>query len=130
MRISDWSSDVCSSDLNALASKPDVLVFLNFGQQTSESLRTAVNFGAKQKCVVAVVWSSGLEQFQSLGADICEDVYFRAQYWHTIDSPGNRKLVEITKQKFGINPNYSLAQIYIMEKVISDRKSTRLNSSH
>src|SRR3546814_1496103 len=43
---------------NALVSTPDVLVFLNFGQQTSESLRTAVNFGAQQKCVVAVVWRS------------------------------------------------------------------------
>src|SRR3546814_18217205 len=28
MRISDWSSDVCSSDLNELASKPDNAVVL------------------------------------------------------------------------------------------------------
>ncbi|TAN29125.1 MAG: ABC transporter substrate-binding protein [Castellaniella sp.] len=99
--------------INAMSTKPDVLVLLNFSSQSSETLRQAVSFGVKKKAVIVMVWASGLEQFQSLGADLCEGVYFGAQYWHQIDSPGNKRLVEITKKKFTMNPNYSLAQIYV-----------------
>ena len=59
---------------NALAAKPDVLLILNFGSQSSDTLRQAVSFGMKQNCTILVAWASGLEQFESLGADRCEGV--------------------------------------------------------
>lgn len=106
--------------INAKSKKPDVLVLLNFGSQSSESLRQAVSFGFKKDTIIIMVWASGLEQFQALGADLCSDVYFGAQYWHGIDSPGNKALVELTQKKFKEAPNYSLAGTYVMCQMITE----------
>jgi branched-chain amino acid transport system substrate-binding protein len=105
---------------NAVAAKPDVLLILNFGSQSSDTLRQAVSFGMKNNCTILLAWASGLEQFESLGADLCEGVYFGAQYWHDIDSPLNRDLVKRTNAAFKANPNYSLAGSYICTKILLD----------
>ncbi|UHL63626.1 ABC transporter substrate-binding protein [Paralcaligenes sp. KSB-10] len=105
---------------NAMAAKPDVLLLLNFGSQSSETLRQAVSFGMKTKTTILIAWASGLEQFESLGADLCEGVYFGVQYWHGIDSPLNHTLVKQTQAKFKMNPNYSLAGSYICTKLMID----------
>src|SRR5690606_40608499 len=68
--------------------------------QSSEALRQAVSFGMKTNTIILIAWASGLEQFESLGADLCQDVYFGVQYWHTIDSPLNKQLVEQTQAMF------------------------------
>ncbi|MGF6771950.1 branched-chain amino acid transport system substrate-binding protein [Paraburkholderia sp. GAS199] len=105
---------------NAVAAKPDVLLILNFGSQSSDTLRQAVSFGMKNNCTILMAWASGLEQFESLGADLCEGVYFGAQYWHAIDSPLNRDLVKRSNAAFKANPNYSLAGSYICTKILLD----------
>ncbi len=105
---------------NAAAAKPDVLLLLNFGSQSSDTLRQAVAFGMKKNMTIMIAWASGLEQFESLGADLCEGVYFGAQYWHTIDSELNRDLVKRSNEKFKSNPNYSLAGSYICAKLLID----------
>jgi branched-chain amino acid transport system substrate-binding protein len=105
---------------NAMAAKPDILLILNFGSQSSDTLRQAVSFGMKQTCTILIAWASGLEQFESLGADLCEGVYFGAQYWHAIDSPLNKELVQLTQSKLKMNPNYSLAGSYICTRIMLD----------
>lgn len=105
---------------NAMAAQPDVLLLLNFGGQSSNALRQAVNFGLKQQMTILVTWSSGLEQFQELGTSITENVFFGAQYWHTVDTPENNKLVQEVKEAYGITPNYPLAADYIGTKLILD----------
>ncbi|NKJ50738.1 branched-chain amino acid ABC transporter substrate-binding protein [Burkholderia sp. SG-MS1] len=105
---------------NAVAAKPDVLLILNFGSQSSDTLRQAVSFGMKNNCTILMAWASGLEQFESLGADLCDGVYFGAQYWHGIDSPLNRDLVKRANTAFKANPNYSLAGSYICTKILLD----------
>ena len=105
---------------NAMAAKPDVLLILNFGSQSSDTLRQAVSFGMKQNCTILLAWASGLEQFESLGADLCEGVYFGAQYWHGIDTPLNEELVRLTRSKLKMNPNYSLAGSYICTRIMVD----------
>jgi len=105
---------------NAMAAKPDVLLLLNFGSQSSDTLRQAVSFGMKQNMVILVAWASGLEQFEGLGADTCEGVYFGAQYWHGIDSPANAALVKLCGDKLGYNPNYSLAGSYTCTRIMLD----------
>jgi branched-chain amino acid transport system substrate-binding protein len=105
---------------NALAAKPDVLLILNFGAQCADTLRQAVAFGLKERMTIVVAWASGLEQFEALGADLCEGIYFGAQYWHTLDTPLNKTLVDLTKAKYGIAPNYSLASSYICAKLLID----------
>lgn len=103
---------------NALASKADVLFLLNYGAQASDALRQAVSFGLKQKMTIIVAAASGLEQFEALGPDICEGIYFGAVYWHTINTAFNKKFVSDVKEKFKISPNYSLAAPYINTRLI------------
>jgi branched-chain amino acid transport system substrate-binding protein len=74
----------------------------------------------KNNCTIVMAWASGLEQFQSLGADLCEGVYFGAQYWHGIDSSLNHDLVVRSNKVFKENPNYSLAGSYICTKIMLD----------
>ncbi|MGP5355868.1 ABC transporter substrate-binding protein [Pseudomonas helleri] len=105
---------------NAISAKPDVLVLLNFGSQSNNTLRQAVNFGMKERMKILLVWSAGLDQFQELGSDVLEGVYLGAQYWHQVDTPLNRELVKATRAKYGINPNYPLAADYISTKVMVD----------
>jgi branched-chain amino acid transport system substrate-binding protein len=105
---------------NAIAAKPDVLLLLNFGSQCADTLRQAVSFGMNKNMTILVAWASGLEQFESLGADLCDGIYFGAQYWHTVDSPLNRDVVKRANDKFKANPNYSLAGSYICTKLLID----------
>lgn len=105
---------------NAMAAKPDVLLLLNFGSQSSDALRQAVSFGMHKNMTILIAWASGLEQFESLGADLCEGVYFGAQYWHTADAPLNLELVKRSNDKFKANPNYSMAGSYICTKLLID----------
>ena len=105
---------------NAIAAKPDVLLLLNFGSQSSDALRQAVSFGMNKNMTILIAWASGLEQFESLGADLCEGVYFGAQYWHTANTPLNLELVKRANDKFKANPNYSLAGSYICTKLLID----------
>ncbi|SAL28280.1 ABC transporter substrate-binding protein [Caballeronia telluris] len=105
---------------NAVAAKPDVLLILNFGSQSSDTLRQAVSFGMKNNCTILLAWASGLEQFEALGADLCDGVYFGAQYWHAIDSPLNKDFVKRVSATYKSNPNYSLAGSYICTKILLD----------
>lgn len=105
---------------NAMAAKPDVLLLLNFSTQSSDTLRQAVSFGMKKNMTIVMAWASGLEQFESLGADLCEDVYFGAQYWHAIDSPFNKEFVKLANASLKDDPNYSLAGSYICTKIVLD----------
>jgi branched-chain amino acid transport system substrate-binding protein len=105
---------------NAVAAKPDVLLILNFGSQSSDTLRQAVSFGMKNNCTILMAWASGLEQFEALGPEICEGVYFGAQYWHAVDTPLNQDLVKRVNAAYKSNPNYSLAGSYICTKILLD----------
>ena len=103
---------------NAMAAQPDVLVLLNFGGQSSNCLRQAVNFGLKKQMTILMAWTAGLDQFQTLGPELLEGVYMGAQYWHQVDTPMNTALVKRVKEVYGITANYPLAADYIGTKVI------------
>lgn len=103
---------------NAMAASPDVLVLLNFGSQSSNALRQAINFGLNQQMDIIMVWSSGLEQLQELGNDNIDDIYFGAQYWHEVDTPANLELVKKVREAYDITPNYPLAADYTMTKTM------------
>lgn len=105
---------------NAMAQSPDVLLLLNFGGQSSNALRQAVNFGLKNQMTILLAWSAGLDQFKELGPDVIEGVYLGAQYWHQVDTPMNKELVEKVRAAHGMNPSYPLAADYIGTKIILD----------
>lgn len=104
--------------MNAVAAKADVLFLLNYGAQASDALRQAMSFGLKEKMTIIVAAASGLEQFEALGPDICDGVYFGAVYWHTINTALNQQFVQQVRETFGISPNYSLAAPYINMRML------------
>lgn len=105
---------------NAVAQKPDVLCILNFGAQSTTTIQQAVAFGVKNDMEILLAWSGGLSQFQALGPETLEGIYVGAQYWHSVDSPGNNAFVELFKEEYGKNPSYSHASGYVGGKLILD----------
>lgn len=97
---------------NAIAAKPDVLLILNFAGQSNNTLRTAISYGMHQNMTILLAWSNGLEQARELGPEIMENVYFGSQYWHTIDTEENRRLLALTDEKFGRRPDMQIAAHY------------------
>ena len=90
----------------AIAAQPDVLAICNFGNQTLDVLRQAVSFGMKRNVKIVVPWSTGLDQFQAWGPDICEGVYFGVNYWHGVEAPGNSVLQQVVRAKTNAPTNY------------------------
>ena len=105
---------------NAMSSGADVLVILNFGANTLDLLRQAASFGLKQRMAVVVVWFSGLDTFQSLGADVTEGMYFGVQYWHTLDTPGNKEFLRVYRGEFKENPRFYSAADYQIATLMFD----------
>jgi branched-chain amino acid transport system substrate-binding protein len=109
---------------NAVAAEPDVLLLLNFGSQSNSTLRQAASFGLKNRMTIVIAWAEGLQQFQELGSDLIEGVYFGAQYWHQIDSPFNNEFVAGMKKRKEENRTYTYAGLtassYMMTKLLID----------
>lgn len=105
---------------NAMSSGADVLVILNFGANTLDLLRQAASFGIKKRMAVVVVWFSGLDTFQSLGADVTEGMYFGLQYWHTLNTPGNKEFVKVYQGEFNENPRFYSAADYQIATLMFD----------
>lgn len=105
---------------NAKASGADVLAILNVGGQTISTVKQAISFGLNKNMKIVIVWSTGLTQFRAIGANNMTGIYAGAQYWHGVDTPNNKKLVEQVKKKYNINPSYGLAAAYYQVKAMLD----------
>jgi branched-chain amino acid transport system substrate-binding protein len=103
---------------NAVAAEPDVLCILNFGAQSTTTIQQAVAFGVKEQMDVLLAWSGGLSQFKALGPDTMEGIYAGAQYWHTVDAPGNEEFVKLFREAHDTNPSYAHAGGYITGRLI------------
>lgn len=102
----------------ALAAQPDVLVICNFGNQTLDVVRQAISYGMKRNTKILAIWSTGLDQFQALGPENCDGVYFGCNFWHGVDTPGERVIAEVVKAKTGDVPNYLHACGYAVAQVL------------
>src|SRR3546814_6600700 len=129
MRISDWSSDVCSSDLvevSRLASATTV----NEPERTNEAGKKTADIAGRRR-FPAGSWVVRMDQPYSRIADTLLD----RQYW----SPKDK--YDTTYDDTG----WSMGELFdvpvervtdatildaSLERVEGDRKSTRLNSSH
>src|SRR3546814_10774223 len=126
MRISDWSSDVCSSDRHTLYLKSLTLKgFKAFASSTTLQLEPGItcivgpNGSGKSNVVDALAWVMGEQGAKSLRGGKMEDVIFAGT---SSRPPLGRAEVTVTID----NSDGSLPIDY--SEV--DRKSTRLNSSH
>lgn len=97
---------------NAMAAQPDVLCIANFGNQTMDVIRTAVSFGMKRNTTIIIPWSTGLDQFQALGSDVVDGLYFGTQYWHDLKTPGNERLLKAYAERHSGRPIHSFATAY------------------
>src|SRR3546814_1026908 len=119
MRISDWSSDVCSSDL-----QNDVVLGQTWDGPPLRLKKEGkpVTFMAPQEGAFA--WLDGLSL--PVGATNFDEAYEFLNYIY--DSEVNGLIVNET----GYNPVSTGAENYLApdaKKAFDDRKSTRLNSS-
>jgi branched-chain amino acid transport system substrate-binding protein len=101
-------SEFSSYVSNAAAANPDVLLLLNFGPQSTNTLRVAGEFGLKSKMKILLAWDVGLEQYEALGSDLLDGIYLGTQYWHEINSPGNKRLVAIFNRNGIKYPSYGM----------------------
>src|SRR3546814_9715240 len=120
MRISDWSSDVCSSDLSEAQAEIDWLIRLIGAMRTA---RTELNVppGAKLGVVVHGASDETRRRIDRQGAALA-------------------RLGRVESLSFGDSVSGGAAQIVVAEATfilplegvidIEDRKSTRLNSRH
>jgi branched-chain amino acid transport system substrate-binding protein len=83
-----------------MSAKPDCVLFLNFGGDTVNALKQAVNFGLKKVSKLAIGWSGGQTELVAMGTQVLEDVYVGIQYYHTIDTPENKRVVEAFHKKY------------------------------
>src|SRR3546814_3870059 len=111
MRISDWSSDVCSSDLlQRQRGRPQpIAMLLNYGAFAPERTPSYARFGAGD---------------YSLESD--EMDAFWATYVDGPDQLSDPLVAPLRADLAGLPPAFPA----IAECDILDRKSTRLNSSH
>src|SRR3546814_9498051 len=107
MRISDWSSDVCSSDLNADPGPP---VIMNTGQ---------ILRGEQVRCRVARTQSDG----GGIAYGLCQDLGL----FHAICHGEFAGFFVKKTGSLAFRPIKFQVALILTE---TDRKSTRLNSSH
>lgn len=105
---------------NARAAEPDILLLLNFGSQSTTCMKQAVSYGLKEEMEICLAWASGLEQYKALGPAVLDGVYSGVQYWHTSDVPANNAFVQLSQEKFGRTPGYSVAAGYACTRLILD----------
>lgn len=100
----------------AIAAKPDVIAFLNFGGDAIKAIKTAQEFGAKKSAKLLYVWSGGLLDYQALGPAAMEDLYVGCQYWHDANAD-TRKASEPYQKAYGEPMGYVGASAYIEAKL-------------
>ena len=100
----------------AMAAKADCVLFLNFGGDTVNALKQAANFGLKKVSKLCIGWSGGQTELVAMGSQVLEDVYVGIQYYHTIDTPENKRVADIFYKKFNARMPYTAALGYACMK--------------
>ena len=122
------NAEYSSHITRAMTAKADCVLFLNFGGDTVNSLKQAVNFGLKKVSRIGCAWGSGITQMKAIGAKAMEGVIWGLQYFYKIDAPKNREFVKAFKEEYGEVPPYIAASAYsgmvTMLECIERAKST------
>src|SRR3546814_10335169 len=111
MRISDWSSDVCSSDLKDVGRKPKGLI-----------ITLVVNWLVKPFTMAALAVLFFDYLYAGLMSESDADQYIAGLI--ILGAAPCTAMVFVWSQLTKGDPDYTLVQVSV------DRKSTRLNSSH
>src|SRR3546814_7604986 len=124
MRISDWSSDVCSSDLETFADN----------LQKEIEADTGIRFGiVEQHQFAAIPIQKDDGTLTMLGFEESTSIFDFLKAEQMIDARGKvqDKLRQALKEgTLTLPPEYAAHLPQVKEVLQMDRKSTRLNSSH
>jgi branched-chain amino acid transport system substrate-binding protein len=97
--------------LNAMKAKPDVLVLLNVGPDTTNSTKAAVQYGLKKTCKIvhALLFEPNMK---GAGAEIFADDYVAGSWNWRVDNPGAKEYTEKYMKKYGERPHFMAAAVY------------------
>jgi branched-chain amino acid transport system substrate-binding protein len=97
--------------LNAMKAKPDVLVLLNVGPDTTNSTKAAVQYGLKKTCKIvhALLFEPNM---RGAGAEIFADDYVAGSWNWRVDNPGAKEYTEKYMKKYGERPHFMAAAVY------------------
>lgn len=97
--------------LNAMKAKPDVLVLLNVGPDTTNSTKAAVQYGLKKTCKIvhALLFEPNMK---GAGTEIFADDYVAGSWNWRVDNPGAREYTEKYMKKYGERPHFMAAAVY------------------
>jgi branched-chain amino acid transport system substrate-binding protein len=97
--------------LNAMKAKPDVLVLLNVGPDTTNSTKAAVQYGLKKTCKIvhALLFEPNMK---GAGIEIFADDYVAGSWNWRVDNPGAREYTEKYMKKYGERPHFMAAAVY------------------
>jgi branched-chain amino acid transport system substrate-binding protein len=114
--------------LSAMAAKPDVILLLNFGADTVNSLKQAVSYGANRRSTLAAAWGGGINELRAVGSEVLEGVIIGQQYYHRVNTPRNKEFVDAYYKRYGEYPPYMAAagfdQITALLKAIEKAGTT------
>src|SRR3546814_3322313 len=110
MRISDWSSDVCSSDLPDPVADHDVIQRAVDRLEESPSVTLALGVGQFCACRIE----------PSVRQRVVPRQHLKVRNHHD----------RLLAKRCGLSWSYRGAAVIFMRGSFEDRKSTRLNSSH
>ena len=101
---------------SAMATKPDVISVVNFGEDQMNAIKQAHEFGAKKVAVIHTP-GSGLEMFRGVGSEALEGVYAGVSWWFTVDSPFSKEFAKKYKERFKDTASFSVINHYTAVKV-------------
>src|SRR3546814_10782023 len=123
MRISDWSSDVCSSDLvmHACGHDTHMTAFI-------ETARLLSSMKEDWKGTLVMILQPAEEVGRGARLMLEDGLYTRfPRPTHAI---AFHDAANLEAGKIGYTPGFALANVDSVDLLVRDRKSTRLNSSH
>src|SRR3546814_1511000 len=130
MRISDWSSDVCSSDLAARILQDQLQLFVNF-EEPAQGASAPIGLAAAP--AEAEAESGQINRYLLKKVDELELSVRSANCLKNDNIIYIGDLVQKTEAEMLRTPNFGRKSLNEIKEVLAgmgDRKSTRLNSSH
>ncbi len=97
--------------LKAMQAKPDVLVLLNVGKDTTNSTKAAMEYGLKDKCKIvhALLFEPNIK---GAGPEVFADDYAAMSWYWKVDNPGAKEYADKYFELHGERPHFMAAAVY------------------
>ena len=107
LKTADYSPYI----LKAIKAKPDVLVLLNVGKDTTNSTKAAVEYGLKKNCKIVHALLFG-PNIKGAGPEVFADDYCAMSWYWKVDNPGAKEYADKYYKLHGERPHFMAAAVY------------------